>query len=183
MLDIITPYLPLISILMPAVVGVLLWVLNTKLTEIHAIVNSRLTELLAANSRADKAEGTMQGGSNAAEIQKMIDTAIAKAVAMPPPMTGVEMVNAITESNRTVAVDVADKVLGVAEALRQTTLTTTALDLHTETLKTAADVKDVAASVAETLHLSRDGKFDEIHTTGEDTNQRVKALENREKSV
>lgn len=52
---------------------------------VHVDVNSRLTQLVQANSRAEHAEGLALGGASAEQIRAMIDSAIAKAILTPPP--------------------------------------------------------------------------------------------------
>jgi hypothetical protein len=54
---------------------------------IHVEINSRLSELVAANSRAERAEGTAAGTADATAVRAMIDEAITKAVLTPPPDT------------------------------------------------------------------------------------------------
>ncbi len=71
---------------LPAIGALILGVANHgALGHVTYLINSRVTELLSANSRADRAEGLALGGADAAAIQAMITAAMKVALATPPP--------------------------------------------------------------------------------------------------
>jgi len=66
----------------PAFASVVVAMRNSrKLSDMHVLVNSRLSELLSVSARAERAEGVTQATATSADIKGMVDSAIALAMA------------------------------------------------------------------------------------------------------
>ncbi len=100
--------------------AVLLGLINrSKLDGLHVIINSRLSELVAANSRAEHAEGMAAGGASAADIERMIDAAIARAATIPPSISPELLAAAISDRAAVVAVQLTSTAADVAANLKE----------------------------------------------------------------
>lgn len=103
----------------PALGAVVLgWINRQKLNAIHVEINSRLSQLLDANSRAEHSAGLAIGGASADQIRQMIDQAITRAMLTPTPDTMAAMAAATAAA--TAAALVTSEARAVASDLKTT---------------------------------------------------------------
>lgn len=79
MIPVDQPWFAPVTVALISSIGTLIlgWINRNKLQELHVEINSRMTQLIEANSRADRAEGVMSGSADRAAIRAMIEEIIA----------------------------------------------------------------------------------------------------------